>query len=141
MVAAASRGYIKRVPGDLFAVHRQVVAPGNLRADAQQAAGLHDNRKLPRDIKIPLAKDKGKIEVAQVVVDRAAARQPARKAPAIGLQRFHIAFLPAFLVAADHHGVPVLPQVQDTFPGTDGLHQHILPGKVFVRVGARRAHP
>ena len=67
---------------------------------------------------------------------RAAARQPPGQKAAVGLQLSAAALLPGVLVAAQHHGVPVLPQIEDAALRLHMLQQMLLQSQIFVGVGA-----
>ena len=71
------------------------------------------------------------------MIDRASARQAARKRAAVALQLCRAALSPRILVASDDDGMSVLPEVEDTGILRHRIGQVFLDGKVSVRVGSR----
>ena len=53
----------------------------------------------------------------------AAAGETAGENPSVLFQLFHIAFMPAVLVSANNHGMPVLPEEEDDFPLLHMVHE------------------
>ena len=63
----------------------------------------------------PFPSDEGEVEVAAVVEDGAAARQPACENSARGFEGVHPTLRKSVLVAAEHHGVRVAPKIERRF--------------------------
>ena len=122
--------------GDLAALRQNVVAAGGLGLHAEGGHRPADNAQLPGDIVQCLWHHKGKVEVAQVVVHRAAARGAAHQRAASLAQGIHPAFLPGVLAAANDHGVGILPQEQGGHLRTR-QQQRFLDGQVDRGVKAR----
>src|SRR5699024_9259778 len=76
----------------------------------------------------------GKIQVAQVVEHRASAGEAAGQAAPLLLQQGGAALQPGVLVAADDHGVLVLPQVEDAAALLHRPQQQLLHRQVAVGV-------
>ena len=123
--------------GKLPARRQQIVAPGLLRGDPQGETGPSDDLRLTGRVIVPAGEQKGKIQIAQVVEHRPAPGEAAGETPAFLLQEAGAALLPGVLVAADDHGVPVLPQVQGAAALPRPAEQQLLPGQVFIGVEAR----
>ena len=71
------------------------------------------------------------------MVDRTAAGKPPCKRPAVALELCRAAFCPCVLVAADDHGMFVLPEIDDQRVFRHGVRQIFLDCEVSVRVGTR----
>ena len=119
----------------------QVVPPGERRWDAEAAHGSLDHAQLPVNVVGRAGEDKGDVQVPQVVEHRAAAGAAPGQPPAFGLQQLHAALLPGVLVAADDHGILVLPQVEYDLVGAEAFEQQRLHGQVVPGVeGIARQH-
>ena len=130
---------IEGIAGEFPSLGSDVVAARNLRRDSQRLASPGDHRELPGQVVVLLPDQKGKVEVSHVVVHRSAAGETAgQKAPVL-LQLSGAAFLPGVLVAADDHGVAVLPQVKDTALLVHCVEEIFLQGQIVVGVSRFRA--
>ena len=127
---------VEGVAGELAPVRQNVVPAGDLRRDAEGAAGLHDHALLLAKVIVLRAQREGEVEIAHVVVDRAAAGETAGQCPAVALQLGRAAFLPRVLVAADDDRVLVLPEIEDAGVLPHRIGQILLKGKVAVGIGA-----
>ena len=87
-----------------------------------------DHAHLPRQVILVLPHNKGKIQVAFVVIDRTAAGVPPHKLHAVLLHRVQVAFLPGVLVFADDDRILVDIEIQ----------ANILRREVFQKIGVRR---
>ena len=101
--------FIEGVAGKLAAFRQHVVAAGLFCRDAEAAHGFPDHGELTVQVIVLRPDQEGKVQVSQVVKDRPAAGEAPRKAPPLFGQHRGAAFFPGILVAADHHGVLVLP--------------------------------
>ena len=100
---------VKGVAGELPPLGQQIVAPGQLRSESQQAAGRENDLLLPVEIVVFLCDAEGEVQVAQIVKHRAAAGEPPRQHTALLLQKAGAALLPGVLVAANDHRILILP--------------------------------
>ena len=102
------------------------VVPARLgRVYAQQSACQKYHVGLPFYVKKAVLRDEREVQVAHVMIDRAAPGYPARKVYAVALYGFDIALAPGVLVLADDHGVSILPQVERHL-AFFGVHGQIL---------------
>ena len=118
------------VAGELAALHGEVVAAGGLAGDAQRAHGVEDEAQLPVLIVALRAGDEGKIEVAAVVVDRAAAGDAAHELHMVALHGGEVALGPRVLVAAQNDGVVVDVEVQRHFVRGDVFEKPLVRAEV-----------
>ena len=130
--------FIKGMAGKLASFRLKIVSSCPLGRNAQAPDGPQDHFTLPGRVVVLAARDQAEVQVAQVMVYRAAPGEPARQISAVRIQPVHPAFLPGVLVLPDHHGIPVLPEEQDAFalpdmPGQDMLQRQILIGYDVVR--------
>ena len=138
VVHACLPGEAESVAGKLCAgIRHKVVAPGEARMNAERAHRGKDYGKLARKVIFPAWGHKREVQVAKVVVHRAAARGAPGKAAPILCKELRAAFAPCVLVAADHNGVPVLPKVK-RHALLGGIKQKLLHGKVvpWIACGA-----
>jgi hypothetical protein len=82
----------------------------------------------------------GEVEVAQVVVDGPATRASAGQMPAVALEARHVTLGRGVLVAPNHHGLCVLPKIEDGLPLPGRTHEARLDGEVGVRVRGVALH-
>ncbi len=109
--------------------------------DPPQAAGLGNNRKLPRNVVTLLRGKKGKIQVAEIMINGPAAGKPPRKPSSAGLKRRNVALPLGILIAPNYDRVAVPPQIQDQFPGLHCLQQQLLTGEIAVGIGTCGVQP
>ena len=88
---------------------REIVPAGLYRVDAKQPAGMQYNVGLPLHIEEAVFRDKGEVEISEIVVDSSSARHAARKVNAVALYRLDIALSPRVLVLAYYNGMGILP--------------------------------
>ena len=104
---------VLRVTGELLPVDRDVVAAVHLRLDAERRQRAHN--RLTEDLHIQRAApvgicDKGEIQVAHVVVDRAAAGETAHHADAALAHSLFIDLGNGILIFADNDRIVILPE-------------------------------
>ena len=68
------------------------------------------------------------------MVYRTAAGEAAGKKPAVLFQLLGTALQPRVLIAADHHSMPVLPEVEDTGICIHGVEEHLFQSQVVVGI-------
>ena len=127
---------VKGVAGELPPLGQQIVAPGQLRSESQQAAGRENDLLLPVKIVVFLRDAEGEVQVAQIVEHRAAAGEPPRQHTALLLQKAGAALLPGVLVAANDHRVLILPQVENAGVLRHSLREIPLQRQIAIRVCA-----
>ena len=100
--------------GDLAALHQDVVAAGGLRVQAQAPQRRHHRlgEAADADAVVAYVGDEGVVQVAQVVIDRAAAGAAAHHVDMVLLHKGAVDLRLGVLVAAYYDGVVVLPQQQ-----------------------------
>ena len=113
MMHHAALTEVLRVTGEFLPIDRDVVAAVHLRLDAERRQRAHD--RLAEELHIQRAApagicDKGEIQVAHVVVDRAAAGEPAHHADAALAYRLFIDLGNGILIFADNDRIVVLPE-------------------------------
>ena len=97
---------------------------------------LENGLRLPGHVVVPPDGEKGKVQISQVVVDRPTTGQTADKMSAVCFQCLNPALVGCVLIAPDHHGALVLPQVQDTLPRLYPLQEIGLQGQIFIGICA-----
>ena len=101
--------------GHLAALHQNIVSAGGLRLQPQTLQRRHNR---PREalhgqpFRIAHVGDEGVIQIAHIVIDRAAAGTTAHHADMVLLHKGGVDLLGGILVAAHHNGVVVLPEKQ-----------------------------
>ena len=127
-----------RRAGYFFPVDAYVVAPGELRPDAQRLQRTADRpcQDLHAQLRGVLrVRDEGIVQVPQVVIHRSAARHPPHHADAVPPDKGRIDLLRGVLVQADDDRIRVLPEQQPV--ALPAVFQHkLLKGKVIPRVRA-----
>ena len=136
VVEGAAAMIVEGVAGEFPALGQQVIAAGQLRLDAQQTAGLQDHPLLAGQVIIPGGHGEGEVQIPHVVEHCTAAGQTAGQGASLLLQQAGAALLPGVLVAADDHGVLVLPQVEDAGVVRHMLRQVLLQGQVAIGIGS-----
>ena len=104
--------------GHLAALHQNVVSAGGLRLQSQTLQRRHNGpceALHGQPLGIAHVGDEGVVQVAHIVVDRAAAGTAAHHADMVPLHKGGVDLLSGVLVAAHHNGVVVLPEKQ-VFP-------------------------
>ena len=115
MVQDAVPGYPLGRAGDLSPLHKNVVAAGGLRIQAQGLQGLHDGAGEPLHgqlLRIAQVGDEGIIQIPQIVIHRAASGGPAHHMDAVLLHEGPVDLRLRVLILANDDGVVVLPQQQ-----------------------------
>ena len=140
MVAALVPGVVIGVAGELSPVQGQVVPAVLLSLHPQSLDGPEDDLGLLLHIVILAMGQKGEVQVAQVVVNRATTRQTADKMSAVCFQCLDAALVGCVLVASDHHRALVLPQVEDALARLHGPQQHLFHGQVPAGICLLRGH-
>ena len=126
------------ITGELPSLRQQIVAAGQLRPDPQQAAGHDNDLLLPGKVVVALRNTECKIQVAQVVKHRPAAGEPPCQSAPLAFQKARAAFPPGILVAADDHGVLVLPEIENAASLVGhGLRQILLQRQIAVWICVR----
>ena len=125
---------VLRVAGELLSVDRDVVAAVHLRLDAERRQRAHDRR--TEELHIQRAApagigDKGEIQVAHVVVDRAAAGETAHHADAALAHGFFVDLGNGILIFADNDRIVVLPE-HEVHPVARQAVEHILLHRQIV---------
>ena len=128
---------VERVAGKLAAVGQNVVPAGNFGGNAKHPAGLDNDALLLAKVIVLCAQTERKVEVSHVMVDRTAAGKPTGQRTAVALEFRRAAFRPCVLVAADDHGMFVLPEIDDQRVFRHGVRQIFLDCEVSVRVSTR----
>ena len=136
MVVGLGAVFVEGVAGAFSAVGQDIVAAGFFRRDSQAAQGFQDHSQLPIQVIILLGHQKGKIQIPQIVKHSAAAGEPAGQMTTLLSQEGGSAFFPWVLVAADDHGVPVLPEVEDALAFLYAFQQGLLHRQIIVGVVA-----
>ena len=136
MVVALLSSLIVRVAGELPPCRRQVISSVLLRRNPQGPHRLENGLRLPGHVVVPPDGEKGKVQISQVVVDRPTTGQTADKMSAVCFQCLNPALVGCVLIAPDHHGALVLPQVQDTLPRLYPLQEIGLQGQIFIGICA-----
>ena len=99
------------VPGHFFAVGADVVPSVGLGVDAKLTENCHHRLKIAAEVYIPVSVgNEGVLNTAAVLIDGAAARQPAHDVDAAGLGVGHVHFLMDVLEISHHDGRTWLPQ-------------------------------
>ncbi len=124
MVLLDFAAHAESVAGKLAAVSDQIVAAGEFTGNAQGAHGVENQAELPVLIIAIDPGDKGKIEVAPVVIHRTAAGDAAHELHLIALHGIQIAFSPRVLIAADDNGVFVDIKIQRQIVRANVLQDH-----------------
>ena len=115
--------HAKSVSGKFAAAGGEIVAAGGLAGNAQCAHRLEDEMELAILIIAVYAGDEGKVEVAAVVINRAAAGDAAHELHMVALHGGKVALRPGVLVAAKDDGIGVYVEVE----------RHLLRGDVFEK--------
>ena len=101
------------ISGEFHATDGQVVAAGEFGVDAEAGQGLHHRADKNLEVEARggvLVHDKGKIQVACIVVHRPAAGQAPHNPNPVGIHKSLINLLGGVLIFAHHNGVAVLPE-------------------------------
>ena len=124
--------------GDLAARRQDVVSSGGLRLQAQGPQRLrHRLRELAKRQRLRVfhIREKRVVQIAQVVVHRAAAGHSPHHPDAVGLHESPVDLRFGVLVLADDHCVRILPQNQNSaLPAA--LQHRLLKGQIIGRVRA-----
>ena len=137
MVQRSAGQKSERVAGEFAPFGQQVVSAGELARNAERSHRSLDDRQLPRQIVLRARDDEAEVEVAQIVIDRAAARRAPRERAAVQAHLLRRAFAPCVLRPPDHDRVRVLPQIQRRafqLPALAGQQKRLLARQVPVRV-------
>ena len=147
VVQGGIAGEAEGIAGELrpAAPDHQVVATGELRRYAEAGHRPAHHLQLAAHVVVRPGQHEAEIQVAHVVVHRAAAAAAPGQAATLILQQLHPALPPGILMPADDHGVPVLPQVQ--YPVVlsqcfeqQRLHRQVVPGVVGIADENKIAH-
>ena len=105
--------HVLGVARELLPVQGHVVAAVDLRRDADAVQGLHHRAAEGGEVKlggVPRVGNKGEIDVAHIVVDRAAPREPPDHVDIVLLHIGGVDLRQSVLVLAYNDGVVVLPK-------------------------------
>ena len=136
MMIRLAAAVVKRIAGEFFAIGKQIISAGNLRRNAERAARAADHGKLPGQIIVLRGDEKGKIQIAEIMENSAAAGKTARKAAALLREQLRAAFFPGVLVAADHNRVLVLPEVERAAASFLRFEQDLLDGEIAIGISS-----
>ena len=132
--------------GDLAAADEDVVAPRELRVDAPFAENVDHRRGMVREgigFARAARRGDGVVDVAEIVIDRAAAGDPTDEVDAAGAEESAVDFGGGQLVAADDHRRSVAPEHEElrhVTVGGEGLLQRQIEGGIGLAVKIK-THP
>ena len=131
--------HVLGVAGELLAVHSDVVAAGDLRLHAEGAQRFHDGdaEHMEVDAVHPVGVgDEREVQVAQVVIDRAAAGKAAHHGDVMGPDEVTVDLRHRVLIFADNDGVVVLPEHEVALAAVQAVEHILLQSQIPAGVGA-----
>ena len=137
MVLADIAALAEGVAGKLAAIGQQIVSAAEFAGDAQRAHGGENHAQLAFEIVDVLAGDKGKVQIAAVVEDRAAAGNAPHQLHTVPLHGAQIAFRPGILAAADDDRVVIGIEVEEHIVGREVFDEILIRAQVVPAVRRR----
>ena len=107
MICAAA--YLRAADGDIVPARR-------LGFDAEPRERAYHRARVRVLVEVPLPREEGEVQVAGVVIDRAASRKPAGEPAPFALEQRDIALRAGVLIATYDHGAGVGPQKESRRP-------------------------
>lgn len=130
VLGAVEKGVARELP----VLAEEVVAARDGGFQPETLQRLLDDGLLLSHVVVVLVGNKGKVEVAEVVIDGPASGTPSHEVSSFVVELFHVAFSKGILVEADDHGPFVLPEIHGHGPLLLMLSEPGLHGEVQVRV-------